>query len=71
VNRFLQDYDKPGEIRVETPYERRKREEEAKEKGEEVAPAEQIEKPPEEIEAEKAQVKKKYIEEYQSAHATE
>ena len=71
MNRFLQDYDKPGEIRVETPFERRKREEEAKERGEEVPAPEQVEKAPEEIEAEKVQVKKKYIEDYESALATE
>lgn len=70
VNKFAQDVEKPAEIKQETPYEKRIREEN-EQHDKDYKPPEIIHKTPQEIQAEKLEIEKDYRDKFEQAYKEE
>ena len=70
VNKYVQDLEKPAEIKQETPYEKRIREEN-EQHDKDYKAVENIAKTPEEIQAEKLEIEKDYREKFSKAYSYE
>jgi len=74
VTRFVQEFDKPGEKKVETPWEQRQREQkekEAEEAGETIPKKEDDDKSPEQIKTEQAAIEKQFRAQFDKATSDE
>lgn len=71
VNVFIQERNKPAEVRIETPYEQRMREQAEAEQGGVTQAEEKKEKTPEEIQAAQAEIEKTHRQLFDQAFATE